>query len=50
MKMAELKKVDLIDIIFFIQVENTVGIGEINPYKQFLLFPLCFQKTNTAEM
>ena len=25
-------------------VENTVGIGEIAHYKQFLLFPQCFQK------
>ena len=27
------------------QVENTVGKGEIALYKQFLLFPQCFQKT-----
>ena len=26
------------------QVENTVGKGEIALYKQFLLFPHCFQK------
>ena len=26
-------------------VENTVGKGEIACYEQFLLFPLCFQKT-----
>ena len=26
------------------RVENTVGKGEIARYKQFLLFPLCFQK------
>ena len=25
-------------------VENTVGKGEIGRYKQFLLFPQCFQK------
>ena len=25
-------------------VENTEGKGEIVPYKQFLLFPQCFQK------
>ena len=25
-------------------VENTVGQGEIAHYKQFLLFPQCFQK------
>ena len=25
-------------------VENTVGKGEIACYKQFLLFPQCFQK------
>ena len=28
-------------------VENTVGKGEIACYKQFLLFPQCFQKTCT---
>ena len=27
-----------------IQVENTAGKGEIACYKQFLLFPQCFQK------
>ena len=26
------------------QVENTVGKGEIACYKQFLLFPQCFQR------
>ena len=26
------------------QVENTVGKGEIARYKQFVLFPQCFQK------
>ena len=31
------------------RVENTVGKGEIAHYEQFLLFPQCFQKTNTAE-
>ena len=30
------------------RVENTVGKGEIARYKQFLLFPQCFQKTSTA--
>ena len=30
-------------------VENTVGKGEIAHYKQFLLFPQCFQKTCTAD-
>ena len=30
------------------QVENTVGIGEIARYEQFLLRPQCFQKTCTA--
>ena len=29
--------------------ENTVGKGEIARYKQFPLFPLCFQKTCTAD-
>ena len=31
------------------RVEITVGIGEIACYKQFLLFPQCFQKTYTAD-
>ena len=31
-------------------VENTVGIGEIARYEQFLLFPQCFQKTCTADI
>ena len=30
------------------RVENTVGKGEIALYEQFLLFPLCFQKTSTT--
>ena len=30
-------------------VENTVGKGEIARYKQFLLFPQCFQQTCTAD-
>ena len=30
-------------------VENTVEKGEIARYEQFLLFPLCFQKTCTAD-
>ena len=30
-------------------VENTVGKGEIAYYKQFLLFPQCFQQTYTAD-
>ena len=30
-------------------VENTVGKGEIARYEQFLLFPLCFQKTFPAD-
>ena len=30
-------------------VENTVGKGEIACYKQFLLFPRCFQWTCTAD-
>ena len=30
-------------------VENTVGKGEIACYKQFLLFPQCFQKTWAAD-
>ena len=32
------------------ELENTMGNGEIARYEQFLLFPLCFQKTCTAEM
>ena len=31
------------------RVENTVGKGEIAPYKQFLLFSQCFQRTCTAD-
>ena len=31
------------------RVENAVGKGEIACYEQFLLFPLCFQKTCTAD-
>ena len=27
-------------------VENTMGKGEIAPYEQFLLYPLCFQKAS----
>ena len=34
---------------FSCRVENTVEKGEIARYKQFLLFPLCFQKTCTAD-
>ena len=30
------------------RVGNTVGKGEIARYEQFLLFPQCFQKTNTS--
>ena len=30
-------------------VENTVGKGEIFRYEQFLLFPQCFQKTDTSD-
>ena len=32
------------------RVENTVGKGEIARDEQFLLFPLCFQKTCSADM
>ena len=30
-------------------VENAVEKGEIARYEQFLLFPQCFQKSNTAD-
>ena len=30
-------------------VENPMGKGEIDYYKQFLLFPQCFQKSSTAD-
>ena len=30
-------------------IEKTVGKGEIARYEQFLLFPLSFQKTYTAD-
>ena len=29
--------------------ENTVGKGQTVHYEQFFLFPLCFQKTSTAD-
>ena len=35
---------------FFKWVENTVGKGEIAHYEQFLLFPQCFQNTQTVDM
>ena len=35
--------------MFFKGVENIVEKGEIACYKQFLLFPQCFQKTCTAD-
>ena len=31
------------------RVESTVGKGEIARYKQFLLFPACFQETCVME-
>ena len=31
------------------RIENTVAIGQIARYEQFLLFPQCFQKTCTAD-
>ena len=31
------------------RLQNTVGKGEIVRYKQFLLFPQCFQKACTAD-
>ena len=34
---------------FFNGVENTVGKGEIAHFEHFLLLPLCFQKTCTAD-
>ena len=42
-------KFDENDRKFSKMVENTVGKGEIARYKQFLLFPQCFQKTCTAD-
>ena len=30
------------------EIEHTVGKGEIARYEEFLLFPHCFQKTSTA--
>ena len=42
-------KFDENDRNFSKQVEKTVGKGEIARYKQFLLFPQCFQKTCTAD-
>ena len=31
------------------RLENTMGKGEIDGHEQFLLFPLCFLKTCTAD-
>ena len=31
------------------RIENNAGNGEIACYKQFLLFPQCFQKTYAAD-
>ena len=31
------------------QVENIVGKGEIARYKEFLLFPQCFQKLSSVD-
>ena len=36
--------------LLFEQVENIVEKGEIACYKQFLLFPKCFQKNCTRDM
>ena len=36
------------EIQFSNWVENIVGKGEIARYKQFLLFPQCFQKLSVA--
>ena len=30
--------------------QKTLGKGELARYEQFLLFPHCFQKTQTADM
>ena len=32
------------------RLKNTEGKGEIALYEQFLLFPLCFLKTGTADI
>ena len=42
-------KVDENGIKFSKWIENAVGKGEIALYKQFLLFPQCFQKACTAD-
>ena len=42
-------KFDEINRKFSKKIENNVGKGEIARYKQFLLFPLCFQKTCFAD-
>ena len=42
-------QIDEIGKMFSKRVENTVGNGEIARYEQFLLFPLCFQKTFTPD-
>ena len=43
-------KYDQIGRKFSKPVENTVGKGKIARYEQFLLFPLCFQKTCNPDM
>ena len=35
---------------FLKSVQNTAGKGEIDCYEQFILFPLCFQKTCTGDI
>ena len=42
-------KFDENDVDFSKRVENNVGKGEIAGYKQFLLFPQCFQKICIAD-
>ena len=42
-------KLDKIVRKFSKWLENTVGKEEIARHEQFLLFPLCFQKTCTAD-
>ena len=35
---------------FYKRIENTVGKGDTARYKQFLLFPWCFQETSIADI
>ena len=35
---------------YLLELENTVGKGEIARFEQFLLFPQCFQKQSPVDL